>query len=605
MQFTFPIELLAPARDLRVGRAAIAAGADAVYIGAPRFGARARVGNPLVDIAALIEYAHTYWARVYIALNTLLYDDELPAAVELAHQLYALGADALIIQDMGLLESALPPIPLIASTQTHNATPEKVAFLEQVGFSRVILARELSLTELCAIRAQTSVELETFVHGALCVSYSGQCYLSYAVGGRSGNRGECAQPCRRCYDLVDANGKSLAQGKHLLSLKDLNLSAHLGDLLDAGITSFKIEGRLKDVAYVTNVVSAYRQALDPLLAARGLKRSSSGRSAADFTPDLSKTFNRGYTAYFLHGRGALPGSIETPKMVGEPVGRVATVGKMTFGLEAAVVTLHSGDGLSFFDATGELRGTVVNRVEGLTITPNSMESIRPGLQLYRNHDHTFLQAVERAQVTRAIAVSMVFAETSAGFALTVTDEDGISATATLNGEKVLAQKPELAEKTIRQQLVKTGDSIFACAEVSVTWAAAYFLPVGALNALRRDALAQLLAARAAARPCLAPAPRREDFPYPATALTFESNVLNARAAAFYRKHNVTTIEPAAESGLELAGRRVMRTRYCILRQLGACRQTTRHAGPLFLVDEAGRKYELRFDCAACEMEVWG
>jgi len=319
-------ELLAPARDLETGRAAIACGADAVYIGAARYGARAQASNALADIEALARYAHRYWARVYVTVNTLLYDDELPEAVRLIRQLYEIGVDAAIVQDVGLLECNLPPLPLVASTQMHNDTPDKIAFLERVGFSRAILARELSLEQIRAIRERTAIELECFVHGALCVCYSGQCTMSYAIGGRSGNRGQCAQPCRRRYTLVDREGETLAEG-HLLSLRDLNLSAHLGELLDAGVASFKIEGRLKDRAYVVNVVSHYRRALDVELEARGLSRSSSGQGGlavrrADFEPDVDKTFNRGYTSYYLQGRGTPPGRIETPKMIGEAIGRV-------------------------------------------------------------------------------------------------------------------------------------------------------------------------------------------------------------------------------------------------------------------------------------------
>jgi collagenase-like PrtC family protease len=314
-----PIELLAPAKDLDTGLAAINCGADAVYIGAAQFGAREAAANSLEDLEALVAHAHKYWARVYVTVNTLLRNDELPEAVRLIHRLHAAGVDALIIQDAGLLECDLPPLPLIASTQMHNHTPERVAFLEKVGFQRVILARELSLEQIRAIRAQTTLELECFVHGALCVSYSGQCYLSYAIGGRSGNRGQCAQPCRRRYSLVDSRGQTLASDRYLLSLRDLNLSADLKDLLEAGVSSFKIEGRLKDIHYVMNVVSYYRQQLDAILAGKGLQKSSSGRSQVGFTPDLAKTFNRGFTTYFLKGRDAAMHDHAAPKFTGAAV----------------------------------------------------------------------------------------------------------------------------------------------------------------------------------------------------------------------------------------------------------------------------------------------
>lgn len=600
-------ELLAPAQNLECGLAAIDAGADAFYIGAARFGARAKAGNSLADIEALARHAHTYWARVYVTLNTLLHDDELPQAVRLAHQLYDIGVDALIIQDVGLLECDLPPLPLIASTQMHNHTPERVAFLEAVGFRRAILARELSLDQIKAIRQATTLELETFVHGALCVSYSGQCLMSYAIGGRSGNRGECAQPCRRVYSLVDRNGAVIVKNRHLLSLRDFNLSAHLGELLDAGVTSFKIEGRLKDKSYVVNVVSAYRRALDQELAARGLTKSSSGRSTVDFMPDLHKTFNRGYTTYFLHGRGEPPGSIDTPKMVGEWVGEVVAVDRRSFRLAQSAVDLHNGDGLCFFDAEGVLQGTVVNAVNGLTITPNSLEHIRKGTRIYRNHDHVYLRQLEKSQPVRAIEVEFTLQESPEGFTLTVVDEDGNHASATLVTEKVHAEKPEQALATVEKQLRKTGGTAFECTGVSIHWQRPYFLPVATLNELRRAALDNLLAVRAQNRPRLTGEIRRNEVPYPEKQLTYLGNVLNRQAEAFYRRHGVTDIEPAAESGLDMRGRRVMRTRYCLLHQLGYCRREKGApllAEPLSLVDEDGHTYPLRFDCANCEMEVF-
>jgi len=622
-------ELLAPARDLAGGKLAIDCGADAVYIGAARYGARAKAGNSLAEIEALAQYAHRYWARVYVTLNTLLYEHELPAAVRLAHQLYEAGVDALIVQDVGLLESDLPPLPLVASTQMHNDRPEKVAFLEQVGFARAILARELSLPQIRAIRARTELELEVFVHGALCVCYSGQCYLSYAIGGRSGNRGECAQPCRRRYTLEDGEGRTRAEG-HLLSLHDLNLSEHLGELLDAGVTSFKIEGRLKDDAYVKNVVSAYRQRLDQALADRNLTRSSSGRSAIEIRPDLDKTFNRGYTTYYLHGGRQRPGRPETPKMLGEPVGRVLSVGADGVRLPAGV-DLHNGDGLCFFTSrtggsagpAGELRGTVVNGVlpprgkRGPTITVEDATGIRPGTLLYRNHDHAFLSRLDKARAERQIAVRFVLKETDAGLLLVAEDEDGNRGSTlyawSAHEGKDPARKPEAMRATFERQLAKTGGTPFVCAGIEVRWSQAWFLPVSAVNELRRRALDALLEARAANRLGTGPGGAAvggvwvNEVPYPETRLDYRGNVLNPSAEAFYRRHGVTEIEPAAESGLDLHGRQVMRTRYCIRAQLGHCLRAqpgTDLRDPLYLVDEDGHRYPLRFDCARCEMSVF-
>ena len=549
----------------------------------------------------------------FYAGGTLLRHDERPQAVRLIHELYDLGVDAVIIQDVGLLESGapwvLPPIALIASTQMHNHTPERVAFLEEVGFRRAILARELSLEQIRAIRARTSLELECFVHGALCTGYSGQCYLSYAIGGRSGNRGECAQPCRRKYSLVDADGRVLEPPRHLLSLRDLALDAELGALLDAGVTSFKIEGRLKDAAYVKNVVSWYRQQLDNALAERGLARASSGHSHVEFEPDVNKTFNRGYTTHFLHGRGEPSGAIDSPKMVGEPVGRVAAVQGDRFMLDTSLA-LHGGDGLTWFDAEGELTGTRVNAAEPVggqvRVTVEDSAGVHPGLEIFRNHDHVFLRQVEQSRPQRRIAVRLKLESTPEGFRLETIDEDGNKAVATLAGVKELAHKPAQAEETACRQLARAGDTAFDVVQVELAWDQAYFLPVSTLNELRRAALARLVKVREANRPRLEANLERNDVAYPESTLTYRGNVLNRQAAAFYRRHGVTEIEPAAESGLDMEGRVVMRTRYCLQHQLGLCDGAGNRANvrqPLYLIDADGRRYRLRFRCADCEMEV--
>jgi collagenase-like PrtC family protease len=599
------IELLAPAKDLETGLAAIDCGADAVYIGAPRFGAREAAGNPLEDIAKLIEYAHRYWAKVYVVVNTLLRDDELLDAVRLIHRIYHLGADALIIQDTGLLECDLPPIPLFASTQMHNHTPERVAFLEQVGFRRAILARELSLEQIRQIRARTSLELETFIHGALCVCYSGQCYLSYAIGGRSGNRGQCAQPCRRRYSLVDASGQVLVKDLYLLSIRDLNLSADLRELLQAGVTSFKIEGRLKDRAYVMNVVAYYRKALDALLPELGLQKSSSGAIELDFLPNPDKTFNRGYTRYFIDGRGEPLESNATPKMVGEPIGRIQSLGRTSFTL-GCKVQLHNGDGLTFFDRRGELQGTLVNRVDGRTITPARMGGLAVGLDLYRNHDHDFLTALEKSRPQRKIAVRMTLSATPYGFRLALRDEDGVTAVQDLICEKQPAEKPERARETIQKQLNKLGETEFAGTSLELELDQMVFIPVSALNELRRGAVEKLRVERQVRRPVSAGGMLSNATPYPEKQLTFKGNVLNRQAAAFYRRHGVARIEPAAESGLDLHGQAVMTTKYCLKYQLGHCPReggTPLENEPLSLLNEDGRRLHLQFDCAACVMKV--
>ena len=510
------IELLAPAGSLESGLAAINSGADAVYIGASRFGARQAAGNPLEDIEALAKYAHRFRARVYATLNTLLYNEELPAAVELAHHLYHAGVDALIIQDMGLMEADLPPLPLIASTQMHNHTPQRVAFLEKVGFQRAILARELSLAQIKEIRSQTSLELETFIHGALCVSYSGQCYLSYALGGRSGNRGECAQPCRKRYELLDGEGRSLGK-RYWLSLRDLDLSAHLADLLQAGVTSFKIEGRLKDRAYVTNITAHYRRLLDGIIAGGvpdvpdGYRAASSGHVRLGFTPDPRKTFNRGTSTYFFSGRPALSGhpaenpsgggtpfsrgneitSPLTPKSLGEPLGRIASLGKDHFILEQAS-ELNAGDGLCFLeegrDGKGELAGVAVEGVEGNKVYPARMDGLAKGMEIYRNHNQAFLRQLEKNPPVRKIGVRLRLSENAGGIALTALDEDGTRVTCTLPCQKLPAHKPELAHRTIEKQLGSLGETIFEAEKIEINLPEMLFLPVALLNQLRRETI---------------------------------------------------------------------------------------------------------------------
>ena len=600
------IELLAPAKDLETGQAAINCGADAVYIGAARFGARQAAGNALADIEKLAAYAHRYWARVYATVNTLLHDDEIEDAVRLIGQLYQAGVDALIIQDVGLLECDLPPLPLFASTQMHNHTPERVAFLEKVGFQRAILARELSLEQIAAIRAATSIELETFVHGALCVCYSGQCYLSCALGGRSGNRGQCAQPCRKRYSLVDRDGKMLLRNRYLLSLKDLNLSDSLRDLLQAGVTSFKIEGRLKDSNYVMNVVGHYRRQLDALLPDFGQRPAGSGQVELGFSPDLAKTFNRGYTSYYLRGRSSPVASPETPKHTGELLGKVLAVGKTSFTLDAAVL-LHNGDGITFFDAAGELQGALVNRVEGRTVYPAKMDGIQKDALIYRNHDHEFLQGVEKSRPERRIALRLRLSETTTGIQLEAQDEDGNQVVETLACEKAPADKPDQACQTIERQLARLGESAFTCTRLEIDLPHMLFLPVSILNALRRAVVERLEAERLRMRPRPTGGALKNDAPYPESKLTYRGNVLNRKAELFYARHGVTEIEPAAESGLDMTGRKVMTTKHCLKHELGMCPrqgQAERLEEPLFLIDDDGRRMKLAFNCRECVMEIF-
>jgi putative protease len=598
------IELLAPARDLETGMAAVNAGADAVYIGAARFGAREGARNSLDDIRSLIRYAIRYRVRIYAALNTILADQELPECLDLAAGLYNAGISGFIIQDMGLLECGLPPVPLIASTQTNNRTVDKILFLEKAGFSRVILARELSLDEIRKVRSQTTVELEVFIHGALCVSFSGQCLMSYAIGGRSGNRGECGQPCRRPYTLEDGRGRVICGDRHLLSLKDMNRTDFLADLLDAGVTAFKIEGRLKDKNYVTNVVSHYRLLLDPLLASRGMERSSSGSVTLHFSPDPEKTFNRGYTDYLLSGRKTGQASLLTPKSLGAEMGKILEAGAQCFRLDRDA-DLEAGDGICFFNSEQILTGTRILRVSGGCVTPDSMKDIRPGLVIYRNHDRVFSRRLSRGAV-RKIPVSFWVSENPCGIQLSVKDEGGYEASLPLTIEKRPAADPVLMEKTYRRQLEKTGDTEFDCAEIVLRLSEPWFVPVSLLNGLRRSVLDALRCARLKDFYKTPLRPGQDGCPYPEKSLDYFGNVLNRKAAAFYRKHGVDSIQPAAESGMSMNGLKVMSTRYCILEELGHCRDGRRESpftGPLFLKDREGRKYELVFRCGDCGMDV--
>jgi putative protease len=602
------LELLAPAKNLIFGLEAVNHGADAVYIGGPAFGARAAAGNSIADIEALAAHAHRYRARVLVALNTILRDDELEQARRIAWQVYEAGADALIIQDMGLLELDLPPIQLHASTQTDNRTVEKVRFLEQVGFSQIVLARELSLDEIRAIAAQTRATLEFFVHGALCVSYSGQCTISHAFTGRSANRGECAQMCRLPYTLEDAGGGIVARDRHLLSLKDNDQSANLRDLIDAGIRSFKIEGRLKDLSYVKNVTAHYRRLLDSIMAESPQYRpASSGRCIFTFEPRPEKTFNRGATDYFVQGRRDDIAAFDTPKFAGEPVGEVAAVGPNWLEVSGEA-PFHNGDGLSWFDEHQELAGLRVNRAEGRRLFVTALPpGLARGTRLYRNHDQEFERLLEKKSAERRIGVRLKLAETADGFVLSVTDEDGIAIDASMIQPHEPAQNAERALAALRENLAKLGNTIYEALSVELELAQPPFIPTAAINALRRDAVAQLDAARARAyqRPPRVAA-AEPPVPYPGDELSYLGNVFNRKAREFYEKHGVKVIAEAFETGSETGEVSLMITRHCLRYSFDLCPK--QHKGirpdPMTLM-QGKEKLTLRFDCKRCEMHVMG
>jgi putative protease len=604
------IELLAPAKDAATAITAIQCGADAVYMGAQRFGAREAAYNTVESIKQAADFAHQYYAKVYVTLNTLLKDDELAPAEMMIGQLYKAGIDGLIIQDTGLLELDLPALPIIASTQMNNDTPEKVKFLQDVGFSRAILARELTLEQIRQIREATTIELECFIHGAMCVGASGQCYMSYAIGGRSGNRGQCAQPCRRIYSVKDQQGKIIARDRHLLSVKDLNLSEHLEELIDAGVDAFKIEGRLKDAAYVANIVSFYRRRLDEIIAKKKFKRASSGTTQINFEPNPEKTFNRGFSDYGITGKKANLGSIDTPKSMGEFVGTVTETGNNYFVIDGEQ-ELHNADGLCFFDRQKNLAGTVINRVEGRKIYPQKMLDINKGQKIYRNYDYEFYRKLTGEPAERNIGITIAMRESADGLILSGMDEDSNEATVEINGDKQPALKKEQAKQTIITQLNKLGNTILDCSEVRVETQDMYFLPMSRLNAAKRELAEKILEARETNRPRTAGHILKNDVPYPQKTLDFRGNVLNKQAEAFYHRHGVETIAPAAESGLDLSGQMVMTTKYCLREELGLCEgkwfdklTTETKNESLILVDEDNREYEVNFRCGRCGMEIY-
>ena len=598
------LELLAPAGNADIGIAAIDHGADAVYVGAARFSARADAGVDAREIARLIKHAHFYYAKVYVALNTILADEEIPEALDIVQEVYELGADGLIIQDPGLLEMDLPPIPLIASTQMHNDSPEKIRFLEEVGFKRVILARELSLEEIAAIRQKTRVELECFVHGALCVSYSGQCYMSQAVTGRSGNRGVCAQPCRSRYTLTDSAGKSILSDKFLLSLKDLNLMNEIPDLIAAGITSFKIEGRYKEIDYVKNVTAAYSRTLDAfILSHPNYRRSSSGRSEPGFLPDPAKTFNRGFTRYFIYGRKGKIVSINTPKSVGQPVGTVTSLGRDFFRTECR--DLQNGDGLCFFTKEMKLTGFRVERVEGSKIFPNTMKDLAEGTALYRNHDIALTRVLSKVSGRRQIHITMNFKHEDDSVRLIARDEDGNKAELILRMPNVEPRDPLMARERVEKHLSNTGNTPFRVIKVSLSSRVGFF-SISFLNSIKREVLEKLGNIRIERHPRETAVFTRNNVPYPVKQLDFRANVRNEHARLFYRRHGTEVSEPAFEVLPEIKGREVMRMKYCIRHELGACLKSDRSGRrlkePLQIIDRHHR-YLLKFDCEACRMSL--
>lgn len=628
------LELLAPARDVEIAKEAILHGADAVYIGGPTFGARHNASNSVSDIAALVRFAHLFHARVFVTINTILHDSELELAQALIVQLYEAGVDALIIQDMGILELDIPPIELHASTQCDIRTLEKARFLGQSGFSQLVLARELTVEQIAQIRQATDATLEYFVHGALCVAFSGQCYISHAETGRSANRGDCSQACRLPYTLKDQNGAVVAFDKHLLSMKDNNQSNNLETLIDAGVRSFKIEGRYKDMAYVKNITAHYRLLLDDIIERRGeFTRASSGTTRHYFRPDPDRNFHRGATDYFANGRQIDIGAFDSPKFIGLPVGHVAAVGSNWFDVQATE-PLHNADGLNFMHKR-EVIGVQVNRAEPIGVQADDQQTslyrlfpkdpietytgLKAGLPIHRNRDHAWDMALSKTSAERRIGVWMTLKEWAPnnrpeGLALQLTDEDGVVAVETVSCSLEPAKQADQAETAAHRQLGKLGETRFESLGIQVEWSAPWFVPASVLNTLRRQAIAQLeqrrqeVWVRGLRKPEAQPLAQ-----YPERSLSFLANVYNHKARGFYARHGVEMIEAAYEAHEEKGEVPVMITKHCLRFSFNLCPKQAKgvkgvqgqvKAEPMTLVN-GDQKYTLKFDCKPCEMHVMG
>ncbi|MCD8284902.1 MAG: U32 family peptidase [Prevotellaceae bacterium] len=605
------IELLAPAHDLETALEAIRHGADAVYIGAERFGARREAGNSVEDIRELCRRAHVFRVRIYVTLNTILKDDELEDARQLVWQLYEAGVDALIVQDMALLEMELPPIALHASTQMNNATTEQVRWLRSLGFRQVVLARELTLGEMAEIHKQVpDVRLEVFVHGSICVSYNGQCYASQHCFHRSANRGECAQFCRLPFDLVDAKGRVVERQKHLLSLRDMNRSQQLENLLDAGAVSMKIEGRLKDKAYVKNVVAYYRQALDRIFHKRpeDYCRSSLGRHSFSFEPKLDAVFNRGFTDYFLQGRQRGLANHLSPKSIGEPVGKVKNILNHCV-VVAGETSFSNGDGLCYYNKEGRLQGFRVNRVDNDKLFPQVMPTdLELGTQLYRNYNQRLETLLSCPSAERKIPISWTFSETPDGFRLSAAvKSENLSVSRDFKAEHTPARSEQ--NEQMERHLARLGTTVFESGGVDFQTSRNWFVPVSLLTSWRNlliEALERLLSEEHTTVP---PSPEEAvEAPFTGKEITYLGNVANPLAKRFYLDNGALSVEDAMEVYESTIYDKplLMRCRYCILFELGCCaKQGDRTlVQPLFLRLADGRIFPLGFDCKECEMLVY-
>lgn len=601
------IELLLPAQNLELGRAALSHGADAVYIGAPKFGARQAAGNAIEDIEQLCKEAHFFGSKVYVTLNILLFDEEIEEAVKMAWKLYDVGIDALIIQDMGLLECKMPPIPLHASTQMNNVSVEKVKFLEQCGFRRAILARELSLSEIRAIRKDTEIELEVFVHGSLCVCYSGQCNMSLKLTGRSGNRGECAQVCRSRYDLVDKNGNCLIKNQHLLSLKDMNRASYLQDLVEVGITSFKIEGRLKDITYLKNITAFYRQQLDAVLTlSNNCQKASSGNITYFFESNPSQTFNRNYTSYFMTGERMEMASMSTPKSIGEFVGFLQSDFSGNLNYEGNT-ELHLGDGLCYWNEGRELEGFFINQIVQNKIKGNRKITLTQKTEVYRNYNHYFEKYLKN-QITavRKIAINLLLKEVSDGFIWTACDEDGICAELFVSYEKQVAHNPVKVLERRYQTFSKLGHTKFTLENYEEQTNFCYFIQDSLLNKVKNELVKILENSRVK---YFSPQPhhRLNTYPIYPFKINYLTNIINTKAADFYKKCGCLNTEYGLDLTKDFEHKQLMQCRYCLRFEMKQCPKyyhsvQTAWLQPLFLKDNH-HLYRLIFDCEHCQMQL--
>lgn len=615
------LELLSPAKNIDIAKQAILHGADAVYIGGPHFGARHNAGNSVSDIAELVEFAHRFYAKVFVTLNTILHDNELEMAQQLIWQLYDAGVDALIVQDMGILAMDIPPIDLHASTQMDIRTPEKAKFLSDVGFSQIVLARELNLTEIANIYQQIDANIEFFIHGALCVAFSGQCYISHAQTGRSANRGDCSQACRLPFTLKDDQGRVVAYEKHLLSMKDNNQSENLIELIQAGVRSFKIEGRYKDLSYVKNITAFYRKKLDEILEkSDDFVSASSGRTQHSFTPDPNKTFHRGATDYFVRGRQSNIGAFDSPKFIGLPIGEMTKVTNQAIDIKSEKV-LTNGDGLNVL-VKREIVGFRADKVEKIAnnhyrVFPNELpkvfHSLKLPYQINRNLDHNWQQVLLKESSSRRIGVAFELINQSNVVQLIATSEEGCSVKIALKGEFELAEQSDKALKNIKDSLSKLGQTIYYLTDLEVNLTEIFFIPSSQLNQLRRDIIDKLTLERLTHYQRKLRKPQTEPSPiYPEEHLSFLANIYNHKAREFYAQHGVKLIESAFEAHEVKDDAPLMITKHCLRFAFNLCPKQAKgiqgvktKVTPMKLIQNNNEELILKFNCKACEMQVWG